>query len=64
MTPVKRAQALAAIERGETVHEKADVPMWKRSRADLSNESLSSKEWSDLYDRKYGKGGLPGRGRW
>ena len=59
MPPVQRAHALAAIERGEQVHEKAAVPMWKRSRADLGNENLSAQEWSRLYDKKYGVGGIP-----
>jgi hypothetical protein len=53
MTPVKRAAALAALERGEPISNNAAVPMWKRSRADLSNESLSDKEWGRAWDRKY-----------
>jgi hypothetical protein len=59
MTPVRRAAALAAYERGEPIAEKASVPMWKRSKADLGNENLSEKEWSALYDKKYGRGGMP-----
>lgn len=57
LPPVRRAAALAALERGEPFVEKTVVPMWKRSRNDLSNESLSDREWSRAWDRKYlGKG--------
>jgi hypothetical protein len=61
LSPVKRAAALATLERGEAFVEKTGTPMWKRSRSDLSNESLSDKAWSALYDKRHGRGGLPRR---
>ena len=59
LPPVRRAAAFAALERGKSVPTTKALPSWQRSRSDLSNDFLSSKQWSADYDRKYGVGGMP-----
>jgi hypothetical protein len=60
LNPVKRAQAIAAIERGESYNfAKTATPMWKRATNDLSRDDLSDKAWSAAFDKRFGRGGMP-----
>lgn len=61
MPPVRRASAIAALERGEPLPTNNATPAWKQSRSDIMNPNLSDREFAAAYDRKYGRGGLPGR---
>jgi hypothetical protein len=63
LSPVRRAAALAAISTGQPIPTTNATPSWKRSRNDLSREDISDKAWAAAYDKRYGLGGLPGRGR-
>jgi hypothetical protein len=64
LSPTRRGIALAARQRGESFDFKQNAtPDWQRSRGDINNPDLSEKEFSRLYDKIYGRGGLPGRGR-